>query len=249
MIDDTDPKVFQEAYPHLVELRRRALLVAVFGIIIFIVCMIYSQYILNFLEAPYYRLTDTPLTVSSPLDVFSLLAKSATIATLLLIMPFANFQILAFALPGLMPRERALAYWAFLLAPLAVLGLLYLVYYAVLPLLLAGLLRLTAHNLTLGWELPAYISLLMRATLVTTILLPVPVVTYFLLPRQLPVSRVKLLFFLFFIISAIITPGGMILADLGLTLLFGLVLLLFLMIKAVVLHLIPRALRPHPIVR
>lgn len=207
---------------HLAEARKRGLQVFFFGLLTFLVCLYFSPQILKIFQYPYLQLTNAPLNVSNPLDVFNLLTKSANIATMLIVMPFANYHILAFAIPGLMPQERVIAIAAFVLVPVMLVALLAVVYYAVLPVLLGSLLRLTVENAIINWELSAYIVLLMRVTFITTILLPVPLAAYFVIPRPFTFTRVKLLLLTLFVISAVITPGGMLLADAGLTLLFAL---------------------------
>ena len=91
---------------HLEELRAR-LLLALAGLAVgAIVCLIFGPKIIDFIKAPYTKLSENPLVTLGPADAFIAYMKISLIAGLILTSPWVFYQLWMFVAAGLYPNER-----------------------------------------------------------------------------------------------------------------------------------------------
>lgn len=123
---------------HLEELRRRVLHALLGVLVLFIAAIYFGGTLLEILSAPLLEELKangqaTSMLATSPLEAFGAYIKVATVASLVLGMPWLLFQMWRFVAPGLYPREQRFA--VFLLpmsGALTAIGLAVL-YWVILP--------------------------------------------------------------------------------------------------------------------
>lgn len=95
---------------HLTELRNRLIKAVVAVAAGAVVAFIFREWIFDLLEGPYLLVTDRPLVITGPTELFSIAMRIALFGGVMLASPVLAYQAWAFINPGLTPRERK---WAF----------------------------------------------------------------------------------------------------------------------------------------
>lgn len=135
---------------HLEDLRRRVMYALLSMVPLFIICLAAGTWLMEIILRPLQaqlRAAELPvmLQATGPTETFAAWVKVAVAATIVLGVPLALYQLWLFVAPGLYKHERRFARF---LVPLSIgltaLGLLFL-YYVLLPVILAFLLRFGAE--------------------------------------------------------------------------------------------------------
>lgn len=165
---------------HLRELRGRILKVAVVLTVAFVAGLFFYSQILELVIGPYQQARDalgedvSQPVITGPGGPFLLYFKLCGLAAVVLTSPYWLYQIWAFILPGLHPRERK---WSRIFAAIA--GPLFLVGvatgYFTLPKGLEVLIGFTPENVTNLVEFGDYLSFFTRTLLVFGIAFEIPV--------------------------------------------------------------------------
>lgn len=197
---------------HLKELRTRVLWCALAIVVGVIVCAYFWETILGWLLAPARAEIDDFKVVSrSPTDRISTIFKIAMYGGLLLASPVVLYQILAFIIPGLTPRERRAILPGLFGAIIFLLMGMAFAYYIVLPQSLGFLLNIGSDEIENQQQIQEYVNFVIRLVFWTGIAFELPMVLA-LLARFGVVRSGQLLRFwryavlLVFIIAAIVTP-------------------------------------------
>jgi len=133
---------------HLAELRTRIVRSGVAVGIGFVVCYALSDELFNLVRAPLWALEDAWVSLT-PIEPMLVKLKIAAYGGLLLMSPYVIYQICAFVLPGLKPREKhAVRILLFGCTAFAIVGV-GVAYYGVFPLILPYLIdKLTPEGVT-----------------------------------------------------------------------------------------------------
>ena len=166
---------------HLEELRWR-LIRAIAGLVLgTIICLFFGTRIIDFIERPYYNLTDQPLVVLAPADAFVSYMKISMIAGLILSSPWVFYQLWMFVAAGLYENERRYVYYAVPFSViLFVVGALFFLF-VVAPISLAFFLKFGKFiNVEANWTLQKYVSFMTMLMLVFGVAFQTPIVIFIL---------------------------------------------------------------------
>lgn len=197
---------------HLKELRNRVIICAAALIIGSIVCFYFWEVILGWLLAP--ARVDHPdfrLTSLSPVDRIGTIFKIGMYGGLIVSSPIIFYEILAFIVPGLTPRERRI------LAP-GLLGMIFFMmagmafaYWIVLPASLGFLLDLGSDQIETKTAIQPYMDFVIRIVFWVGIAFELPVILALVAKLGLVRAKQLLRFWRYAIviivlIAAVITP-------------------------------------------
>ena len=197
---------------HLRELRNRVLWCAVAVVVGIVVCVIFWQDIIGWLIAPAREeLPGFKPDVFSPTETIGIMFKVGLYGGLMLASPMVVYQLTAFIVPGLTPRERKLVLPGlagvifFLLAGMA------FAYWIILPASLGFLLNFGSENFEERIGAKQYIDFAIRIIFWVGISFELPMVMALLAKLRVVRARQLLGFWryaivLIFIIAAIVTP-------------------------------------------
>lgn len=134
---------------HLEELRRRAFFAIAGLIVLFILGLIFGGPLLEMLAAPLIQSLKaagqpTSLLATSPLEAFGAYIKVATVAALVVGMPWLLYQLWLFVAPGLYAYEQRFVYFLLPLSGLLTLAGCLVLYYAILPISLFFLIEFSS---------------------------------------------------------------------------------------------------------
>lgn len=138
---------------HLEDLRKRLFWAVAGPVPVFIACVVFGKYLLEFIVAPLIdalkRAGEAPhLIATSPVEPFAAYMKVAAVVTVLVAMPWILYQIWLFVAPGLYAKERRFIYFLLPLSTvLTSIGLAFL-YWVLLPLSLVFLIEFGAGLVT-----------------------------------------------------------------------------------------------------
>lgn len=201
---------------HLEELRWRIIKSAIAVIVGMIICLFFSQKILDLLILPTHSL-DTPLElqVLKVQGMFMVKLEVGFFGGLVLALPFVLVQFWRFISPGLIETER---YYFFpLIASSTLLFLIGLsfAYFIILPLAISFFIGLASGDIKPNIAIDFYIGFVIRILVVFGLIFELPIVSYFL-------SKIGLLTSTFmrkyrrhaivaiFLIAAVLTPPDVI---------------------------------------
>ena len=197
---------------HLRELRNRVLVSAVAMVLGVVICVIFWQTIIGWLLAPARdEIPDFQLSVFSPTETFGIMFKVGMYGGLLLSSPVILYEMLAFIIPGLTPRERRMLLpglfgcIAFLLAGMA------FAYWVILPASLGFLLNFGDENFNQVIGAKQYMDFAIRIIFWVGLSFELPMVLALIARLGLARARQMLGFWryavvIIFIIAAIVTP-------------------------------------------
>lgn len=197
---------------HLKELRNRVIIIAIALVIGCLVSFYFWETILGWLLAPgRAQIEGFKLTSFSPTDRIGAIFKIGLYGGLAIASPVIVYQVLAFVVPGLTPKERKmllpgiLGVVTFLLAGMA------FAYWIILPQSLGFLLDFGSDQITNSQGIGQYVSFVTRIVFWVGVAFEMPIVLA--LAARLGLVRAKQLLgfwrysiIIIFIMSAIITP-------------------------------------------
>jgi len=197
---------------HLKELRNRAIISAAAVVIAVLICFYFWQDILGWLMAPAREeYPDFKLSSFSPTDKLSMLFKIGLYGGLLLASPVVIYQVLAFVVPGLTPRERKMIFPGMVGAAFFLLAGMAFAYWIILPASLNFLLGFGDENIENVIGIKQYVDFTTRIIFWVGLSFELPMIMA-LLARLGVVSPRQMLKFwryaivLCFVIAAIVTP-------------------------------------------
>lgn len=197
---------------HLRELRNRVLVSAIAMVVGVIVCVAFWETIIGWLLAPARdEIPDFRLSVFSPTETFAIMFKVGMYGGLLVSSPVILYQVLAFIVPGLTPRERKMLLpglfgcIAFLLAGMA------FAYWVILPASLGFLLNFGGDNFDQVIGAKQYMDFAVRIIFWVGLSFELPMVLALMARLGLARARQMLGFWryavvIIFIIAAVVTP-------------------------------------------
>lgn len=181
--DDEDHREQEESITsHLIELRQRIIYIAVGILIIFLLCLPFSQYLFEQFAQPVLQsLSDNErLIIRKPLDSFLIPLKLCLFLGVILSLPWILYQVWGFIAPGLYRRERKI------IAPLVIsttalfyLGILF-AYFVVLPLAFSFLAGFAPDGTEYGPDIADYFSFVFTVFFAFGLAFEVPVATVLL---------------------------------------------------------------------
>ncbi|MEP7215851.1 MAG: twin-arginine translocase subunit TatC [Anaerolineaceae bacterium] len=197
---------------HLKELRNRVMICALALVIGVVVCVVFWQAILGWLLAPAReQIPDFKLFVFSPTESIGILFKIGLYGGLILASPVWIYELLAFIVPGLTPREKRMIFPGMIgVVFFLMLGMAF-AYWIILPASLGFLLKLGGDNFEQAIGVNQYSSFALRILFGVGVAFELPMVLA--LAARLGLVRAgQLLHFwryaiiVIFVIAAVITP-------------------------------------------
>ena len=220
MPDDSDETQKQEKempfLEHLEELRWRIIRSAISIIVGMIICLFFSQQILDLLILPTHSL-DTPLVlqVLKVQGMFMVKLEVGFFGGLVLALPFILVQFWRFISPGLIETERR--YFVPLVASSTILFLIGLsfAYFVILPLAIDFFIGLASGDIKPNIAIDFYIGFVLRILLVFGFVFELPMVSYFLSKIGLLTSAFMRKYrrhaiVIIFVAAAVLTPPDVI---------------------------------------
>jgi len=197
---------------HLIELRRRVIISALAVVVGIIVCAVFWEDILGWLLAPARERTpDFQVSSFSPTDRIAILFRIALYGGLLVASPVVVYEILAFVVPGLTPRERRLVLPVLFGSAVFLLGGMAFAYWIILPASLGFLLDFGSENIQNVIGIRQYVDFVTRIVFWVGVSFELPMLMMFL--SRLGIATPGKLLGLWryalvvvFIIAAVVTP-------------------------------------------
>lgn len=195
------------AWGHLAELRNRLFRIVISLIITTFFSFIFAEKLMVYLAQPIGGLDQLiSIEVTENVGVYM---KVALLSGVILAFPFVLYQLLAFILPGLLPKERRWVLWSIPFATIFFLSGVAFAYYVMLPAALPFLISFTGirtlprpnnyFNFVTG--LLFWIGICFETPLLVFILAKVRIVSASMLAKQWRIALV-----LIAVLSAVITP-------------------------------------------
>lgn len=227
--------MFEELKPHLVELRKRLFISVLCVIVLFFVCLAFSEYILNILTTPLkealpeFSKKITFVELTEPL--FTTM-KVSFFAAFIFSLPVIFWQFWKFIAPGLYENEKKLVLPFVSFATVMFLLGVSFCYFIVVPMAFSFLISFGAKTQELAplISIGLYVGFFMKLMIAFGLAFEMPVLTYFLAKLGLVNDeflkkhfRIAVLFI--FIFAALMTPPDVIsqfLMAIPLCLLYGL---------------------------
>ena len=197
---------------HLEELRWRLIksVIAVFTGAA--ACYFFANHILNFLTRPLHAIDPMPkLIFLAPTGMFMIQIMVALVCGLAMALPVVVYQIYAFVMPGLYPRERRYVAPIILMTMVCFLAGAAFAYYLIIPVGLKFLLGLATPDIVPQLAIGEYMSFVTQIMLAFGLVFEMPVLAMFLTkigimsPRFLRTKR-RYAIVIITIAAAIITP-------------------------------------------
>ena len=197
---------------HLKELRNRVIICALALVIGIVICVFAWQVILGWLLAPARAgHAEFKLYVFSPTETIGVLFKVGLYGGLILASPVWIYELLAFIVPGLTPREKRMVFPGMVGVVFFLLLGMAFAYWIILPASLGFLLELGSENFQTAIGAPQYIGFATRIIFWVGVAFELPMVLT--LAARLGVVRAgQLLHFwryaiiVIFVLAAVITP-------------------------------------------
>jgi len=193
---------------HLRELRGRVFKAAIAVILGFILGLVISQQVLEFIKVPY---GDTPLLVTSPTEGISNVFTVAVTFGAALAMPVIVYQLLAFVMPGLLPGEKK---WIFIGVPFAT--LLFLIgaafcWYLFLPSAITFLINIYPTVFRYDLKPDEYVPFVMGLVFWLGVAFEMPLVIFIMAKANIVTARIlakqwRYAIVIVAILAAVITP-------------------------------------------
>lgn len=197
---------------HLKELRNRVLVSAIAIVLGMLVCFIFWQDILGWLLAPAREQIEGFRVASfSPTDRIGIIVKIGLYGGMMLASPVLIYELLAFVVPGLTPRERRLLIPGIAGTVLFLLGGMAFAYWVILPASLGFLLELGSNEIENVTGIKQYVDFVVRIVFWVGVSFELPMVM--LLAARLGLVRARQLLgfwryaiIVIFVIAAVVTP-------------------------------------------
>ena len=197
---------------HLKELRNRVLVSAIAIVLGMLVCFIFWQDILGWLLAPAREQIEGFRVASfSPTDRIGIIVKIGLYGGMMLASPVLIYELLAFVVPGLTPRERRLLIPGIAGTVFFLLGGMAFAYWIILPASLGFLLELGSNEIENVTGIKQYVDFVVRIVFWVGVSFELPMVM--LLAARLGLVRARQLLgfwryalIVVFVIAAVVTP-------------------------------------------
>jgi sec-independent protein translocase protein TatC len=200
---------------HLAELRGR-LIRAILGLLAgFIICVIFSEELLEFVIYPlrsrYAEGQGPGLTVLNPTEAFMVRLRLALYAGFILSLPYVLYQTLAFVFPGLKPKERRAVWYLLWGGGILMVAGFMLAYFGVLPLILPYLMAMAPEGVETQLRVSETVSFVLQVLVGFAVAFQLPVVVLILsylglvTPRMLVRYR-RVSYVGIAVLSAVFTP-------------------------------------------
>lgn len=232
--------MFEELRPHLVELRKRLFICVSCVIVVFFICLFFSNHILKILSNPVEKallasnqgveLSNKMTFVELTEPIFTAM-KVSFFAALLICSPIIFWQFWKFVAPGLYDNEKKLVLPFVISATfMFILGVSFC-YFIVIPMAFSFLIFFGwTHNLTPLISIGLYVGFFIKIMLAFGIAFEMPIFTYFLAKLGIVSDaflkrHFRIAILLIFIFAALMTPPDVLsqfLLALPLCLLYGL---------------------------
>ncbi len=174
---------FEKYLPHLLELRKRALLCLYVYISVLFALFFLSNKLYTYLAQPILNVLPAPSTLiaTQVLTPFTAPLKLAFFASLVLVFPYILYHLWAFIAPGLYRKEKRAVAPLFLMSTLLFyLGMVF-AHFVVCPLTLRFLLLMAPEGVTLMTDFSDYLDFILMLYWVFGLAFQVPVFTFVLL--------------------------------------------------------------------
>lgn len=197
---------------HLKELRSRVMVSAVAVVLGMLICFIFWQTILGWMLAPARaQIPDFTVASFSPTDRISIIVKIGLYGGMMLASPVLVYELLAFIVPGLTPRERKLLLPGIAGVVVFLLGGMAFAYWVILPASLGFLLELGSNEIENVTGIKQYVDFVVRIVFWVGVSFELPMVM--LLAARLGLVRARQLLgfwryaiIVIFVIAAVVTP-------------------------------------------
>ena len=214
--DATDEPAFANGemtlLEHLKELRNRVVISAGAVVLGMVVCIVFWETIVGWLIAPARdEIPDFKLTVFSPTETITLMFKIGMYGGIMLATPVILYELLAFVVPGLTPRERRLVLPGVLGVVFFLLAGMAFAYWVILPASLGFLLNFGGDNFDQKIGVKQYFDFTIRIIFWVGVSFELPMVLTLLAKLRVVRARQLLGFWryavvIIFLIVAIVTP-------------------------------------------
>lgn len=197
---------------HLMELRRRVIVSTLAVAVGVVLCAVFWETILGWLLAPAReRSPDFQVSSFSPTDRIGILFRIALYGGLLVASPVVVYEVLAFVVPGLTPRERRLVLPVLVGSAFFLLGGMAFAYWVILPASLGFLLEFGSENIQNVIGIRQYVDFVTRILFWVGVSFELPMLMMFLSRLGVTTARRMFGFWRYalvavFIIAAIVTP-------------------------------------------
>jgi sec-independent protein translocase protein TatC len=197
---------------HLLELRNRVLISGIAVVVGMLVCLFFWQTIFGWLLAPAREeFPDFRLSSFSPTDRIQMVFKIGIYGGFLLASPVVVYEMLAFIVPGLTPRERTAIFPGMIGATMFLLGGMAFAYWVILPASLGFLLDFGSEDIQNVIGIKQYMDFVLRVIFWVGISFELPMVMALLGWLGVVTARQLLKFWryaivLCFVLAAIVTP-------------------------------------------
>ena len=196
----------QTFWDHIKELRKRIIYIILFLIPNFIVCFIFSDYILTIISKPV-----ESLYFFSPIEAFTVKLKLSFLSSIFISFPFIIYQIWKFIEPALYSNEKKVL----IIGSISSIMLFYsgslLSIFIITPIGFKFLMSFSTENLKALIRANDYLNFLLFMTLSFGFLFQIPIImtllsAFKIVNPELYSKNRKIIVLLIFIVSAIITP-------------------------------------------
>lgn len=228
-------KMFEELRPHLIELRKRLFISVLCVIVLFFVCLAFSERILDILEAPLVSVLpdfSNKITFVELTEPLFTTMKVSFFAAFIFSLPVIFWQFWKFVAPGLYDNEKRLVVPFVACASVMFLLGAGFCYFIVVPMAFRFLINFGANiqNLNPLISLGLYVGFFIKLMIAFGLAFEMPVLTYFLAKLGLVDDKFlkkhfRVAVLLIFIFAALMTPPDVIsqfLMAVPLCLLYGL---------------------------
>lgn len=201
---------------HIGELRRRIVQIVVCLLVAICVLYMFTPYIIDFLVQPIQEFLPDgldSLILTTPFEGFSLKFRVATFASVVVCSPLIFWELLAFFLPALKPKERRYVLPTFFIAVvLFVLGMVFCYCFCLSP----AFQFLTGESASIGTVFPVatdYVKYLILFLIAFGIAFELPVVVFYLIIFDI-ISYKKMraswryIYVALLVLSAVVTPDA-----------------------------------------
>ena len=201
---------------HISELRRRVVQIVVAVVIAMCVLYMVTPYIIDFLIQPIAEFLPNGLNgliLTGPFDGFSLKFRVAAFAGVVVCSPLILWELLAFFLPALKPKERHYVLPTFFIAViLFVLGMVFCYCFCLSP----AFQFLTGESASVGTVFPAaadYVKFVILFLIAFGIAFELPVVVFYLIifdivPYKKMRASWRYIYIALLVLSAVVTPDA-----------------------------------------
>lgn len=196
---------------HLRELRARVIRCLILTACVFVLCMVFSEMIYQFLIFPLSGGKPVTFNVKELPEGVMVQLKIGLYSAIFISLPYIVLQVFRFISPGLKPGERKMAITGILSGSIMFLGGITVFYSLILPALIPGLRSFIFQGVGEVYSLKENLGFILKLLLGFGIAFQLPIVLYILvragiLPIELLQSNRRYVIVILLVISAVLTP-------------------------------------------